>query len=308
MITTPPIVLFVYNRPWHLRKTVESLQANILAKESHLYIFSDGAKSGEDSQLVNEVRRYIHGIDSFRRVEIVESPVNQGLSSSIISGISSVITQYGKVVVLEDDMVTSPYFLPYMNDALEFYQDEDRVISVHGYLHPLDVELPETFLIKGADCWGWGTWKRAWDLFNTDAKFLLSAILQGNLETEFDMNGNYPYTAMLWDNVRGKNDSWAIRWYASAFLNKKLTLYPRKSLVQNVGNDSSGSHCKTTNQFRTFVSDRRIHVSKIAIEENSHAKRALHQFYRGLAGRGHRALLRWIILRWIRFSSRRIKA
>jgi len=308
MMTTAPIVLFVYNRPWHVQKTVEALQANYLAKESDLFIFSDGAKNGKDREAVNEVRGLIRGILAFRRVEIIESPVNKGLSSSIVAGVTSVITQYGKIIVLEDDMVTSPYFLLYMNDALELYRDEEGVISAHGYLYPLRVELPETFLLKGADCWGWGTWKRGWDLFNPDGKFLLSEILRHKLEREFDMNGNYPYTAMLWDNVHGKKDSWAIRWYASAFLNKRLTLYPGKSLVQNVGNDSSGTHCKSTNHFHTFVSDQRIHVRKITIEESVHAKRALHKFYRGVAGRGHRALWRWLIRRWIRFSSLRVEA
>jgi len=308
MMTRAPIALFVYNRPWHVRKTVESLQANYLAKESDLIIFSDGAKSEKDQEGVNEVRRYIHGIQSFRKVEIITSSVNKGLSSSIVSGVISVLAQYGRIIVLEDDMVTSPYFLLYMNDALELYSDEERVISAHGYLFPLEVELPETFLLKGADCWGWATWKRGWDLFNPDPKFLLGEIMRRRLERDFDMGGNYPYTAMLWDTLRGKRDSWAIRWHASAFLNGKLTLYPGRSLVQNIGNDSSGTHCKATDHFHTLVSDRRIHVKRIVVEESISAKRALHQFCRRVAGTGHRAVWRWLIRRWIRFSFLRQEA
>jgi hypothetical protein len=306
-MTTAPIVLFVYNRPWHVRKTVEALQVNHLAKESDLIIFSDGAKNGNDQEAVNQVRLFIRGIGSFRRVEIIESPVNKGLSSSIVSGVTSVIAQYGKIIVLEDDMLTSRFFLLYMNDALDLYEDDERVISVHAYWYPVQDKLPGTFFLRGADCWGWGTWRRGWDLFNPDGKFLLDEILRHRLEIEFDLNGSYPYTAMLWDNVVGKKDSWAIRWYASAFLKNKLTLNPGESLVQNVGTDFSGTHCKSTRQFQVNLFNQRVSVTKTAVEESFYAKKSLENFYRSLEGTRPSAFSRWLMRKWIRFSSRRRK-
>ena len=172
-----PITLFVYNRPWHTRQTVESLQKNELADESDLIVFSDGEKTGVRSQnpegiiinaddrrpttddRIKEVREYIKTINGFKSVRIVEREKNLGLANSIISGVTEVVNQYGRIIVLEDDMVTSPCFLRYMNDALDKYETDDRVICVHGYVFPID-ELPGTFFIRGADCWGCDMEKR----------------------------------------------------------------------------------------------------------------------------------------------------
>jgi len=279
MMTTAPIVLFVYNRPWHVQKTVEALQANFLAKESDLFIFSDGAKNGKDREAVNEVRGLIRGILAFRRLEIIESPVNKGLSSSIVAGVTSVITQYGKIIVLEDDMITSPYFLHFMNEALQAYETEEKVISVHGYSYPTKETLPETFFLRGADCWGWATWKRGWDLFEQDGAKLLSELAEQNLINRFDMNGTFPYTQMLRNQVAGKNDSWAIRWHASAFLASKLTLYPGKSLVRNIGIDSSGTHCSKSDCFDGHLSNLSIPVKGIEVIESELAFQAFRRFF-----------------------------
>jgi hypothetical protein len=278
MMTTAPIVLFVYNRPWHVQKTVEALQANHLAKESDLFIFSDGAKNGKDREAVTEVHGIIRGILSFRRVEIIESPVNKGLASSIVSGVTSVISQYGKIIVLEDDMVTSPYFLNFMNEALQRYETEEKVISIHGYSYPTKETLPETFFLRGADCWGWATWKRGWDLFEQDGPKLLSELAEQNLVNRFDMNGAFPFAQMLRNQVAGKNDSWAIRWHASAFLAGKLTLYPGKSLVRNIGIDCSGTHCSKSDCFDGPLSNLSIPVKEIEVIESELAFQAFRRF------------------------------
>jgi GT2 family glycosyltransferase len=148
MIPLAPIALFVYNRPWHTRQTVEALKKNQLFDSSDLIILSDGAKDQASAQKVEEVRQYLRTISGFKSVKIIERDCNIGLAQSIISGVTQVINEYGRVIVMEDDLVTSPFFLRYMNDALECYENEDKVISIHGYCYPISV-LPETFFLKG---------------------------------------------------------------------------------------------------------------------------------------------------------------
>ena len=144
--------------------------------------------------------------------------------------------------MLEDDLLTSPYFLDFMNEGLSIYEEDEKVISIHGYVYPISEKLPETFFLRGADCWGWATWKRGWDLFEPDGGLLLNKLEESKQTEEFDFNRSYPYTQMLKDQINGKTNSWAVRWYASAFLQNKYTLYPGKSLVSNIGGDGSGTN------------------------------------------------------------------
>jgi hypothetical protein len=246
-----PIVLFVYNRLWHTQQTIGALQKNELASESELLIYADGAKNEKVSDQVSEVRNYIKEVDGFKKVTVIERDKNWGLANSIIDGVTQIVNKYGRVIVMEDDLVTSPFFLRYMNDALELYKGNNEVISIHGYQYPLkdSQDLPDTFFIKGADCWGWATWARGWSLFESDGQKLLDELISKKAQKESDFNNSFGYTGMLKDQINGKNNSWAIRWYMSAFLKNKLTLYPKQSLVQNIGNDSSGTHCSSTEQF-----------------------------------------------------------
>ncbi len=277
-----PIVLFVYNRLEHTSRTVFALQKNILASESDLIIFSDAAKNEMGMDKVKEVRNYLKTISGFKSVRIVERPENFGLAKSIITGVTEIINQYGKIIVLEDDMVTSKYFLQYVNNALNLYEKEDQVISIHSYIYPVKVKLPETYFLKGADCWGWATWKRGWDLFEGDGQKLLNELKKRKLTKEFDFNSSYPYTKMLKDQIAGHNNSWAIRWYASAFLKNKLTLYPRESLIYNSGFDGSGTHCKIeSNSNKTDqVENIKIELKKIEIKENIDAKLAVIYYFK----------------------------
>ena len=167
-----PIVLFVYDRPDHVRQTVEALKKNVLALDSELFIYSDAAKNKNGEDKVNKVRQYIKNIDGFKKVTIFERKKNLGLAGSIIDGVTKIVNDYGKVIVLEDDLVTSPFFLKYMNQALELYKYEVRVASIHGYIYPIE-NLPETFFIKGADCWGWATWRNKWSIFESNGQKLL---------------------------------------------------------------------------------------------------------------------------------------
>jgi len=179
--------------------------------------------------------------------------------------------------VLEDDLVTSPYFLQYMNDALNLYENDNRVISIHGYCYPID-GLPETFFLKGADCWGWATWKRGWSLFEQDGSRLISELERRKLVERFDCFGAYDFSGMLKGQIEGRNDSWAIRWYASALLQGKLTLYPGKSLVHNTGNDASGRHCAAIDAFDAALSLSPVQVGDITVEEHPGVLAQFHHF------------------------------
>ncbi|NCQ13070.1 glycosyltransferase family 2 protein [Candidatus Falkowbacteria bacterium] len=270
-----PVALFVYNRPNHTRQTVEALQNNILAPESDLIIFSDGPKdSTESREGVLAVREYLKTVSGFKSVRVVIRDKNNGLANSIITGVTEVINQYGRIVVLEDDMISSKHFLQYMNEALSFYERDEKVISIHAYIYPVKKSLPETYFLKGADCWGWATWKRGWDLFEADGQKLLNELEDKKLTQEFDFSSSYPYTQMLEDQIAGRNNSWAIRWYASAFLKNKLTLYPGQSLINNIGFDGSGTHCGeiTKIDFVNDVDDIKIKVDAIKVVENLEAK------------------------------------
>jgi hypothetical protein len=280
MMRLSPIALFTYNRLWHTKQTIESLQKNELAVESELFVFSDGPKSEADETKVLEVRSYASTIRGFKSVTLIESEENLGLARAIIGGVTKTINKYGRIIVLEDDMLTSPYFLRFMNEALEFYENAERVISIHGYIYPVTTILPETFFLKGADCWGWATWKRGWDLFESDGKKLLDEIRARELTRQFDFDGSYNYTKMLDDQVKGKNNSWAIRWNASAFLKNKLTLYPGKSLVQNIGIDSTGTHCGTSDMFNTEVFCGPVKIDSVPVEESYLARQAFKQYFR----------------------------
>ena len=155
MIHPAPIVLFVYKRPGHTRRTVEALRANLGADRSELYLFSDGPKSDADRGAVDEVRQYLKTITGFARVQLEESPTNRGLAASVIHGVSEIVERFGKAIVLEDDMITSPFFLDFMNQALDRFESDERIAAVHGYTIPLPAGTPEYFLRPGADCWGW---------------------------------------------------------------------------------------------------------------------------------------------------------
>jgi hypothetical protein len=275
-----PIALFTYNRQRHLRQTVESLLQNPEARGSELFVFSDAAKNTSGIQAVDEVKRYIKQASGFAAVHIIERTENYGLARSIVEGVSQVCQEHGHVIVVEDDIVTSPFFLKFMNEALVLYERDERVISIHGYVYPLKTALPETFFLRGADCWGWATWKRGWDLFETNGQLLLQELRARKLTHRFDFDGAYPYTRMLKDQIKGENNSWAIRWYASAFLNKKFTLYPGRSLVRNIGTDSSGTHCSTTNEFTGDVADSPIKVEPISVEEDAFARQQIIRFHK----------------------------
>jgi len=261
-----PICLFVYNRPWHTIQTIEALKNNILAIDSDLYIYSDGPKNDLNTNDVNDVRSYIKTIKGFKNTDVILRDKNLGLANNIISGVTEIIKRFGKIIVLEDDLIASPYFLTFMNDALDLYKDDEDVASIHGYVYPIE-NLPDTFFLKGADCWGWATWERAWNIFEANGLKILNEIKQRKIEKEIDFNNSVNYMKMLKNQIKGRNDSWAIRWHLAAYLRNKFTLYPSKSFIKNIGHDYSGQHSVATNDFDPIMCENYMGLTKIPILE-----------------------------------------
>ena len=278
-----PILLFTYNRPEHTRRTLEALKKNLLTQESELFIFSDAAKSDADKEKVTEVRNVISQVDGFKKVEIIENTNNKGLAKNIIEGVTDIISKYGKVIVLEDDLITSSYFLTFMNDALTRYKDNEKIGHVHGYCYP-DLNVGDAFLIKWIGSWGWGTWERAWKHFNADGNYLLKQLEESKLTHLFDFNGTYKYTRMLRRQTKGINNSWAIRWNASLFLKDILSLNAGESLVQNIGFDGTGTHSGNKEIWKTHLCNRRLNVDITPIEESKKARLAYQKYYRKTNG------------------------
>lgn len=279
-ISTAPIVLFVFARPEHTRHTLESLAANALANQSDLIVYSDAARNSSENDLVKAVRSLIDSAKGFRSVRVINRETNFGLARNITNGVTEVLRENDRVIVLEDDMITSPHFLAYMNEALERYANDERVASIHGYVFPTDQPLPEAFFLPGADCWGWATWRRSWACFNLDGQYLLDELKRRKLIRSFDFNGAYPYLDMLKNQIEGKNDSWAIRWYASAFLADKLTLYPGRSLVRNIGIDGSGTHCGESDSHDVELSKTPIDLSNVEVVPSHRGRSAFEAFFR----------------------------
>ena len=279
-MTLSPIVVFTYNRPEHTRLTIEALLNNEFASQSDLIVYSDGWKDEITKQSILATRKYLHAITGFKSLKVIERNENFGLGNNIIDGVTTTLMSYDRIIVLEDDLITSPFFLKYMNEGLNEYEKEDDVISIHGYVYPMKKKLPDTFFIKGADCLGWGTWKRGWNLFEKDGSILLDKITKEKKHSEFDFNGSYPYSKTLEKQVGGITNSWAIRWYASAFINNKLTLYPRQSLIFHNGSDGSGTNCGISDEFKVTLSQEPLTVGNIDIVENKKARKAFIHYFR----------------------------
>lgn len=241
--------MFVYHRPEHTAAALAALASCPEAKDSDVVVFSDGARDAPDESRVMDVRRIVRSAKGFGSLRLVERNDNWGLARNITEGITRIIGQYGKVIVLEDDLEVSPAFLGYMNSGLQIYSNDERIASVHGYVYPTGCSLPITFFLRGADCWGWATWARAWDKYQSNARTLEKRLRWCPWRNEFDFDGAYPYARMLHEAAVDKIDSWAIRWYTSAFVEGMYTLYPCVSLVRNSGYDGSGTHGGSTKAY-----------------------------------------------------------
>lgn len=263
-----PIALFVYNRPEHARKTIEALAKNDYAIDSVLHVFSDAPRSTADIPAVDTVRGHLAGISGFKQIEIHEQSVNLGLARSIINGVSILCGKYGRVIVLEDDLETSPYFLKFMNEALDFYEYTPEVMHISGFRYPTKpFERDDTFFLHVPLCWGWATWGRAWDTYRKD--LALMSQFDRKAICRFNFGNSYPFWLQLELNRSQKIDTWFIFWYANLFLRKGLALFPARSLVQNIGMDNSGSNSGFSEDYYVQLSVTPIRVNYIALTEDT---------------------------------------
>jgi len=297
-----PIALFVYNRPEHTRRTLSFLQRNLLADESKLFIFSDAPKNQADVDAVNSIRELIGTVDGFKSVKVFERVRHFGLSASITDGVKQLVTEYGKVIVFEDDLLSSPHTLTYLNQGLAKYHHAEKVMQIGAYMFPLKNadELPETFFFRTASSWGWATWKRAWDHFEPDIDVLYKQF-DKRKALRFSMEGKMNYWKQLLAFKEGKNDSWAIRWYASIFLKDGLVLLPAKSLIDNIGNDGSGVHSIIEDTYQVSPSRKPVRFFPDKIEENKQAYQAILHFLKQRKGNLLMRGKKFLINKWHQF-------
>jgi hypothetical protein len=284
-LTSPaPIALFVYNRPWHTGQTLSYLQKNLLAAGSDLFIFSDGPKTDADKASVDAVRQLAAATTGFKSVKVIARDTNMGLANSIISGVTQLVNKYGKVIVFEDDLVSSPYTLQYFNDALTHYADAEQVMHISAYMFPLpDNTLPETFFFRAAFSWGWATWAHAWQNFNPDIDGLMAQFDAAKIH-QFSIEGSMNFWKQMQDFKARKNNSWAIRWYASVFLKNGLTLNPAQSLIHNIGHDGTGVHSNIENTYGVQVAQQPVTYFPGVLQENIPAYNAMKYFLKNRKG------------------------
>jgi hypothetical protein len=278
-----PIVLFVFNRPSHTRRTLQALEANALADLSELHIFADGPRMNSDTEQLSQISAVDEIICqdwNFKKIYIHRKKHNWGLADSIIDGVTRVVTEFGKVIVLEDDIITSPGFLTYMNGALDLYQQNVKVMHVSAYMFPVYDTLPPSFFYNTTSCWGWATWDRAWQHFNQDAGELLERIEREDRIKQFDIEDTYPFSDQLRANAKGELKTWAVKWYASFFLQGGFALHPYPSLVNNIGHDGGGENCGVNSRFEWPNLAQHIELNEIKIAESAKARELMQDFNR----------------------------
>ena len=264
MMIPAPIVLFVYNRPLHTRRTLEKLAGCTLAARSELIVYADGPKRQDDRDNVNAARQIVREVQGFRSVTIIERDRNLGLAESIISGVTEVCRSYGSAIVVEDDLLVAPEFLQFLNLGLERYEKDQRVLQVSGYAYPAhDAPGRDAFFLPMVSCWGWGTWDRAWQKFDRSMSLLTALDRDSELRRRFNVDDAYDYYAMARNQRDGRINSWGICWQMSLFANDGLVLYPRRSLVMNAGFDGSGTHKMTQAGFQRSLDQQSMDFASV---------------------------------------------
>lgn len=303
-----PIAIFAFNRPDHTRKTLEALAANPEAQASTLYIFADGPKEGASQETLEKVtalRTMIREEQWCGEVIIREQEKNKGLARSIRDGVTEVVNSHGKAIILEDDIVTSPGFLAYMNQALDHYEEDPDVMHISGYTPDLNQRnLPETFFLTFMSCWGWATWASKWSAFQDDSASLYQRLLDEKKLEDFNLNGAIKFSNYLKGNLTGSHNSWAIKWFASIYFQEGLCLYPRQSLVQNIGFDGTGSHYNQETEHADPMTVKEV-LDSIEIDfsqpvaEHKGARKALTHFYKYQNNYSLPHIIR-VNLRWVK--------
>jgi Glycosyl transferase family 2 len=270
-----PVAVFVYARPEHTRVTLNSLRANIGAEDTEVFVYSDAAKTKESEAIVEEVRALVRGFQGFKSLVLIERQHNLGLAASIKDGVTDLCGRFGRAIILEDDLCTSPYFLDFMNDALDRYESDTRVMHVSGYVYPVEGTLAETFLLRIPMCWGWATWARAWERYS-------EVVPRGRERYSLKRYLNFGGSADFWDqiylNERGRIKTWFVFWYLTLARLDGMALFPKHSLVRNIGNDGTGVHNVNSDAFDVRLAETRIKVHEIPIGEDAQVYK-MHQKY-----------------------------
>lgn len=280
-----PIVLFVYNRPWHTEQTLNALKRNKLANESTLYIYADGAKDNatpETLGCINEVRTIIRAKQWCKEVTILESEINKGLALSIQSGVTEIVEKHGKVIVMEDDLLTSPAFLTYMNRALDQYQNRNSVFSISAYNLPAEkMPIPpdynyDVYVSLRNGSWGWGTWKDRWNQIDWNVALYQTMLTNQQLQDAFNRRGDDVFE-MLQMQQSGKLNIWSIQFTMAHFVNHAISIVPTVSYVDNLGLDGSGENCSINQSYRNdkLNTNENIRFLDILYED----KRIINAFY-----------------------------
>ena len=297
-----PIVLFVYNRLSHTQQTLDALALNEFASDSILYVYADGAKENatdRDHENIVSIREIVKSCQGFKEIHFINREKNYGLANNIVNGVTDVVNRHGKIIVLEDDIITSTGFLKFMNNALSVYEENEKVMHISGYMFPVKGSLPQTFFYKQTSCWGWATWKRAWKHYNRNSIELLNRAYALPNFTDIDIDGTNQFVKQLEDNITGLINTWAVKWQFSVFINNGLCLHPKVSLVQNIGMDGTGEHCVPNPDFFIPELAKNINVVKSPVRDYGKVYPLLKQFYKRMHNKPSNISLKSILKKCI---------
>lgn len=237
-----PVAMFAYSRPEHTQRTLDALAANDLACDTDLIVFQDGPRNEIDEAACDATAEVVADTKGFRSVRLIRRESNIGLADNIISGVGEVVSQNGKVIVVEDDLVTAPHFLSFMNAALNRYENSPQVWHISGWTYPIETDgLEDAFFYRVMNCWGWATWADRWSAFDRSAE--LRKPFSAAQKKAFNLDGFHDFHEQIRDNLAERRRTWAIFWYATIFRRGGLCLNPARSLVENIGHDGTGENC-----------------------------------------------------------------
>ena len=275
-----PIIVFAYNRPNHLLRCLNSLLTNPESSDSSLHIFVDGPKSDLDKKMVEQCVNISKSIVGFNSLDVIVNKRNLGLAQSIRTGVNTIFQNNERIIVIEDDLVVASTALSFLNSGLEKYSSSDNVASIQLFQYPIKIELEGPVFLRGADCWGWTTWKSNWEKVEFDPIKLLNQLSQ--IRNDFNLDGSARFYEMLQDLALQSIDSWAICWHASMYLEDKMSLYPPESLCLNTGSDGSGTHASSVDYFSVTLGDTKEWLLPSKVEEDLPYKNAMINFHRNM--------------------------
>ena len=299
------VAIFAYRRPNHLRKLLQSLSENYGVEEFEVYLFIDGPRTEIDFELIQKVTLTAEDFSNELNLHVLSSPVNLGLATSIRSNVSKLFEQYDTLIVLEDDLIVSKYFLLFMSNGLRAFAEDQSIAAISGYSYPISDLIEGGYILPGGDCWGWATWKDRWEAVNWDAVKLNAELKNSGRIISFNLNGEYDYFGMLVDSELGLIDSWAIYWHTSMFLSSKYTYYPNQTLVLNTGMDQSGTHFNSKSKGFDVQNVLHDSVAEIQLSDLQDRSKDLSALYRRVND-SNLSILTYKIYRGMRRLKRRI--